>query len=169
MFIQLCSVSMKHWKNNDNYKELKLLLGRISVKINPKKLKDLNEYGVYHLSSLLLVLSQENYQDESLPQHLSQLLSVSSEKINTPSHLLTSLKSCLTMCLLRVNKNQSLMIGDNIGAVIETVINKYKLNQSDVGLKRLAQDVVKIYVEALTEIADASECFSCGEETLLHR
>ena len=38
-------------------------------------------------------------------------------------------------------------LGDQIGQVIDTVVMKFKSYQSDVNLKRLCQDVVKIYMK----------------------
>ena len=59
-------------------------------------------------------------------------------------------------------------MGDQIGKVIETVVMKFKSYQSDVNLKRLCQDVVKIYIESLSEIADCSMSLSTDEESLIH-
>ena len=57
-------------------KLVKVLMGRISVKINPNKLAQLNEYGVYHLASLLLSIASLVPEDPSPQQIAGQLLKV---------------------------------------------------------------------------------------------
>ena len=178
MFSQLCSCSIQFWNNNNVKmdgaipKESKAFMGRISAKLNPRKLKELNEYGIFHLSTLLLVLTSHQPRESSLATLSGQMLSATSEcyTVTSASQLLTCLKSALTMCLLQVNRQHNINdsgLGDQISQVIETIVTRFKSQQSDVSLKRLCQDVVKIYVEALTEISETSESLSCGEETLI--
>ena len=178
IFTQLSSFSINYWNNNVKTdgtvpKESKAFMGRISAKLNQKKLKELNEYGIFHLSTLLLVLTSHQPKESSLVDLSGQLLSATNEcfNVSSPSQLLTCLKSALTMCLLQVNRQHNISdsgLGNQISQVIEAIVTRFKCQQSDVSLKRLCEDVVKIYIEALTEISESSESLSCGEESLVH-
>ena len=84
MFAQLCSRAVGVWTNNTASdsggavaREVKVLLGRISVKINPAKLAQLNEYGVFHLATLLLCISAQAPGDLTPQQIAVQMLKVS--------------------------------------------------------------------------------------------
>ena len=76
LFSLLVSQAVNNWTNNSATKEVKVLMGRISVKINPNKLAQLNEYGVYHLASLLLSIASLVPEDPSPQQIAGQLLKV---------------------------------------------------------------------------------------------
>ena len=76
LFSLLVSQAVTKWTNNSATKEVKVLMGRISVKINPNKLAQLNEYGVYHLASLLLSIASLVPEDPSPQQIAGQLLKV---------------------------------------------------------------------------------------------
>ena len=151
-------------------------MGRVSVKINTtKKLSDLNEYGVYHLSSLLLCCAAQFSEDHN-PHHIAKLLlQVSQEGLETLSSsncsvFLTVLKSCLAQCQLSVSLGLSLNrweLGDAISQAISWVVTKFEASQSDLAWKRLSQDVVKVYIESLTELTDVSQSLATGEESLV--
>ena len=84
MFVQLCSSSLASWSNNVETgsipKEVKVLMGRISVKINPAKLSQLNEYGAFHLTTLLLSIAFHCSEDLTPQQIAAQLLKVDNQR-----------------------------------------------------------------------------------------
>ena len=84
MFVQLCSSSLASWRNNVETgsvpKEVKVLMGRISVKINPAKLSQLNEYGAFHLTTLLLSIAFHCSEDLTPQQIAAQLLKVDNQR-----------------------------------------------------------------------------------------
>ena len=76
LFSLLVNMAITSWTNNAASKEVKVLMGRISVKINPNKLAQLNEYGVFHLTTLLLSIASLVPEDQSPHQIAGQLLKV---------------------------------------------------------------------------------------------
>ena len=83
----------------------------------------------------------------------------------------TTLKSILTLCLSSADKgvpiNKSGLV-DDVCQCINTIVNRFKSAQSDINVKRIAQDLVKIYFECLSDIADISLSLSTDEDTLIH-
>ena len=83
---------------------------------------------------------------------------------------LTVLKSCLAQCLLSVSQDSDLnscQLGDEISQAVSAVVTKFEGAQSDLGWKRLSQDVVKIFVESLAEITEVSASLTTGEASLV--
>ena len=173
LFSLLVSLAITSWTNNAATKEVKVLMGRISVKINPNKLAQLNEYGVFHLTTLLLSIASLVPEDQSPQQIAGQLLKVSQESFVmgcTTNTFQTVVKSCLTFCQLSVHKGISLNtsgLADQISECLEAMVARLKASQSDINLKRLCHDLVKIYTECLTEIADTSLSLATDEDSLL--
>eukprot|EP00092_Neocalanus_flemingeri_P021533 GFUD01023355.1.p1 GENE.GFUD01023355.1~~GFUD01023355.1.p1 ORF type:complete len:1140 (-),score=265.99 GFUD01023355.1:67-3486(-) len=173
MFVQIAEQSLESWKNNceDGHipKEPKIFISRISLKINAKKLSLLNEYGVYHLGSLMLTLSSAYPDNQTPATTLLQMLQVIQHSSNTSSQL-TVLKCCLTLCLLTVEAGQSLDISEMGSAVskqVGDVVTNFATNQNDVVSKRFAQDNVKIYIEAVEDITDQSIALTSDEHILI--
>ena len=80
------------------------------------------------------------------------------------------MKSCLAQCLLSVSQGADLNIyhlGDQISLAVNAVITKFEAAQSDLGWKRLSQDVVKVFLESLTDITDMSSSLTTGEASLI--
>ena len=80
------------------------------------------------------------------------------------------MKSCLAQCLLSVSQGADLNIchlGEEISLAISSVITKFEAAQSDMGWKRLSQDVVKVFVRSLTDITDMSSSLTTGEAALI--
>ena len=89
----------------------------------------------------------------------------------TTSTFQTVVKGCLTFCQLSVHKGISLNssgLGDQISGCLEAMVARLKASQSDLGLKRLCHDLVKIFTECLTEIADTSLSLATDENSLIH-
>ena len=179
MFSQLCVKTIKFWRNNNDTatvsKYLKVLIGRISLKLTESKLQELNEYGIYHTSTMLLCLSTRTIEDqltENIHNLASQLLKTTFKKSFThTSSFLTVFKSCLTFCLSNVSTERSMNkfeLVTNIGNVMESLVLKFKATQNDVHLKKLVYDLVKVYMEVLSEVAENSVSLSCDEESLIH-
>ena len=84
---------------------------------------------------------------------------------------LTVLKSCLAECQLRVSQDTDLnlwQLGDAISGAISRVVARFEAAQSDLAWKRFSQDVVKVYVESLTDLTDVSVSLTTGEAALVH-
>ena len=152
-----------------------MFTGRVNIRFSSSKaLAQLNEYGVFHLSSLLLCCASHycDYNTTNPHQVAKDLLKVSQEGLQTLTSsstaiFLTVLKSSLAQCLLNVSQGTDLNIchlGDEISLSISAVITKFEASQSDMGWKRLSQDVVKVFVKGLT---DMSSNLTTGEAALI--
>jgi len=171
MLVQLAEQSLESWKNNSENgstpKEPKILISRISLKLNAKKLALLNEYGVYHLGSLMLALTSA-YPDNQIPA--TTLLQMNQLVQNSPNSRLSTLKCCLAFCLLMVESEHSIDmsgVGTAVSKQVGDVVTKFASNQSDVESKRFAQDNVKIYIETVEDMTDQSVALTSDEHTLL--
>ena len=103
-------------------------MGRVSVKINTtKKLSDLNEYGVYHLSSLLLCCAAQFSEDHN-PHHIAKLL------LQVSQEGLEILFQCLES--LRENHMGDLMVMFECVRCIKSTVNSQHGVQHIVGLRR---------------------------------
>ena len=171
MFVQLAEQSLHSWKNNcepgQTPKEPKVFVSRISLKLNAKKLILLNEYGVYHLGTLMLALCSANPENQTPATTLLQMLQLVQL---SPNSKLTCLKCCLALCILKVEAGYNIDEGGLGRAVTEQVgciVTKFASNQSDVESKRFAQDHVKMYIEALEDITDQSVALTSDEDILI--
>ena len=87
----------------------------------------------------------------------------------TSSTFQTVVKSCLTLCQLCVHRGvplNSCGLADQVAATMDTIVTRLKAAQSNIHLKRVCQDLVKIHNEAVAEIADTSVSLSTDEECL---
>ena len=157
-----------------------MFTGRVSIKFSStKSLALLNEYGVYHLSSLLLCCAVQFPDDtinNSNPHKLvKDLLQVSQEGLKTVTSsstgvFLTVVKSCLAQCLLSVSQGSDLnrhQLGDEISRAVTGVVTRYEAAQADLAWKRLSQDVVKIFLQSLGDIIEMSTSLTTGEIALV--
>ena len=173
MFVQLAEQSLQWWNNNcepgQPAKESKIFISRISLKLNAKKIVVLNEYGVYHLGSLMLTLCSVQPENQTPATILLQILELVKQ---TQSSRLTSLKCCLAYCILMVESGLSINKGGLGEAAIKCVgdaVTMFATNQSEVEKKRIAQDNIKIFVGTLEDITDQSVGLTSDEDILIQQ
>ena len=70
-------------EKGNNSRKIKVFTGRVNIKFNSSKtLAQLNDYGVFHLSSLLLCCSSQVSDDINSPHQIAKdLLKVSPEPV----------------------------------------------------------------------------------------
>jgi len=166
LFLSIISQSISKWMPNTSIvpKEVTTLAGRISISLSKKKAEGLNEYGVFHLSSLLMVLARS----DPIPNSTKLLELLDQVQPHERSLLLLILKSRLTLLLLLVDRQVDITLaGTAASQQVSAAVSQSLDNQKDVLSKRLAQDYVEMFISTFVEVIHESPKLRLGEECLI--
>jgi len=167
IFIDMVVATVKSWINNNKMKDVERLCTRLKQKLTKAKAGELNEWGVYHVVTLLAVVLKLSKQG-SLLSLLRETLDEPVKRSGAPDSLhmlcfigkLTGLLSCVggEISLEEIG----LSITEQMVKIVNQLVHQY---QGDSAVRHRCEEYVKVYLEFLEELVAKTQ-FSQNEDCM---